>query len=106
MLYTSAVDAVCSLISCKIDLASDADGVSCCQLIRRKRGKWPIGDARSVDPIRPPVCVDRLFFHEVAAVGAASSPFFLFENKKQKTMLFNKSLYYVIVDDLLSWNLW
>lgn len=45
------------------------------QLIRRKRGKWPIGDARSVDPIRPPVCADRLVFHAVAAVGAASSPF-------------------------------
>lgn len=44
------------------------------QLIRRKRGKWPIGDARSVDPIRPPVCADRLVSHAVAAAGAASSP--------------------------------
>lgn len=44
-------------------------------LIRRKRGKWPIGDARSVDPIRPPACVDRLFSLSVAVVGAASSPF-------------------------------
>ncbi len=44
-------------------------------LIRRKRGKWPIGDARSADPIRPQACADRPVFLWAAAVGAASSPF-------------------------------
>ena len=42
---------------------------------KRKLGKWPIGDARSADPIRPRACVDRPVFPWAVAVGAASSPF-------------------------------
>lgn len=50
--------------------------------IRRKRGKWPIGDARSAGPAPPPVSFDPPCALATVASGEASSPYTTVKKKR------------------------